>query len=61
MRLALVDLQQQLTFSWVEIDIDRDKDLIRQFDEFVPVLYYQGTKVCHYFLDEQTLRDLINR
>ncbi|MCK4710318.1 MAG: glutaredoxin family protein, partial [Gammaproteobacteria bacterium] len=40
MRLALVALQKQLDFEWVESDIDRDTDLILLYDTLVPVLQY---------------------
>jgi len=61
MRLALVALQKELTFSWQEIDIDRDTDLIRQFDTLVPVLQHEGEEICHYFIDEDTIRQRVNR
>ena len=60
MRLALVKLQQQLDFDWIEIDIDRDTNLIRQFDVMVPVLQYQGQELCHHFIDEKAIRRLIS-
>ncbi len=59
MRLALFRLQQDMPFSWKELDIDRDKALIRQFDAYVPVLHFQGEEVCHFFIDEQAVRDRI--
>jgi len=59
MRLALMALQQELDFSWIEIDIDHDTDLIRRFDTLVPVLERDGEEVCHYFLDEKALRTYI--
>ncbi len=59
MRLALIKLQSQLNFTWKEIDIDRDTDLIRKFDSLVPVIEYQGSEVCHHFFDEKALRRLL--
>ena len=59
MRLALVALRKQLGFDWDEIDIDRDTDLIRQFDTLVPVLRYEGKEVCHYFIDEDAVRNIV--
>ncbi len=56
MKLALVALQRDLDFDWQEIDIDRDTDLIRQFDTLVPVLQFDGEEVCHYFLDQEAVR-----
>ncbi len=59
MRLALVALRKQLEFDWDEVDIDRDTDLIRQFDTLVPVLQYEGDEVCHYFIDEDAVRSIV--
>jgi len=56
MRLALMALQKELTFDWVEVDIDRETELIRRFDTLVPVLELNGVEVCHYFIDEKALR-----
>jgi hypothetical protein len=55
MRLALVKLQKKVDFSWVEVDVDRDTRLIRQFDTLVPVLEFEGEEVCHYFIDEPAI------
>jgi len=56
MRLALMALQKELTLDWIEVDIDRDTELIRRFDTLVPVLELNGVEVCHYFIDEKALR-----
>ncbi len=60
MRLALVALQKELEFEWLESDIDRDTDLIRLYDSKVPVLQYQGKEVCHYFIDEKAIREIVS-
>ncbi len=59
MRLALIKLHQQFKFTWKEVDIDRDTDLIRKFDSLVPVIEYQGKEVCHHFIDEKALHRLL--
>jgi thioredoxin reductase (NADPH) len=61
MRLALVALRKELALEWDEIDIDRDTDLIRQFDMLVPVLHFEGKEVCHYFIDEAAIRETLHR
>ncbi len=61
MRLALYNLQRQQAFDWDEVDIDRDTDLIRRFDTLVPVLYHDDREVCHHFIDEPAVRDLLAR
>ena len=62
MRLALDRLEARSgrSIDRVEVDIDRDTDLIRRFDSLVPVLYYRGEEVCHHFLDETAVRALID-
>lgn len=60
MRLALLALQRDLDFSWVESDIDRDTALIRLYDSSVPVLQFQGKEVCHHFIDEKAIRDIVS-
>lgn len=60
MRLALVKLQKKVDFSWTEIDIDRDTQLIYQFDTLVPVLQLDGKEVCHYFIDEKAILELLS-
>jgi len=56
MRKALVVFnRKKKPINWSEIDIDRDKNLIAQYDSKVPVLCNSGQEVCHYFFDEQAL------
>ena len=59
MRLALLRLQKSIVFSWQEVDIDRDVELIRRFDVLVPVLYYRDQEVCHHFINESAIREII--
>jgi hypothetical protein len=59
MRLALVKLQKKQDFTWTEIDIDRDTQLIYQFDTLIPVLQLEGKEVCHYFIDEKAILELL--
>lgn len=41
--------------EWREVDIDRDRALVRRYDRLVPVLCHGETEVCHYFFDESAL------
>lgn len=41
--------------SWHEIDIDRDAELVRQYDVLVPVLCLGDSEICHHFFDETGL------
>lgn len=56
MRKALVAFTaDHPQISWREVDIDRDIELIRQFDARVPVLCHDQTEICHFFFDESAL------
>ena len=56
MRKALVVFtRKHPQVSWVEVDIDRDFELIRRYDARVPVLCYDNTEICHFFFDESAL------
>jgi hypothetical protein len=43
------------------IDIDADDALVARFDELVPVLFadLSQPELCHYFLDESKVRELL--
>ncbi len=56
MRKALLAFNRNhLQLSWLEVDIDRDIQLIRRYDALVPVLCLGKTEICHYFFDESAL------
>ena len=52
---ALRGLQSRLAFELTLVDIDRDPDLQRRYDERVPVLAEAEQEICHYHLDEKAL------
>jgi thioredoxin reductase (NADPH) len=58
---ALRGLQLQLGFELQLVDVDRDPELVRRYDEWVPVLYLGEREVCHYHLDEQVLRQFLDQ
>ncbi len=56
MRKALVVFSKHhQPLEWREVDIDRELDLVRQYDQRVPVLCYHNREVCHFFFDESAL------
>jgi hypothetical protein len=59
----LADLQvlgRSLALPPLEVvDVDADPQLQRRYGVQVPVLLLDGTKVCHFRLDEQELRRLL--
>jgi glutaredoxin len=58
---ALRGLQRRLEFELQLVDVDRDAELARRYDEWVPVLCLGEREVCHYHLDEQVLRQFLGQ
>lgn len=56
MLLALRLLQQELQFNLHTIDVDSDPLLEQRYGEWVPVLTSPQGELCHYFLDQDTVR-----
>jgi hypothetical protein len=51
--LETMDLTQ--TGSITMVDIDKDPDLTRRFNDLVPVLFVNDTEICHYKLNKKRL------
>jgi hypothetical protein len=61
MRKALIVFNRnRQSIDWQEIDIDRDLNLISQFDAHVPVLCIEEQEICHHFFDERALLAVLN-
>jgi hypothetical protein len=63
---ALMRLQapgRPITVDVIDIDTADDASLLARFDELVPVLYADlaAPELCHYFLDEVKVRELLNK
>jgi hypothetical protein len=63
---ALMRLQapgRPITVDVIDIDTADDASLLARFDELVPVLYADlaAPELCHYFLDEAKVRELLNK
>lgn len=43
----------------VDVDADADPELEALFNELVPVLLYEGTELCHHFLEVAKVRDYL--
>lgn len=50
-REQLTQLQREADFQWREVDIDTDPELLREYNEEVPVIYVDGRKCFRYRLD----------
>jgi hypothetical protein len=66
MRDALQKLVEHVPHQIVIEDVDQDPELLKLFDELVPVLYARksadknssdaGQQLCHYFLDADKVK-----
>lgn len=41
------------------IDVDANPVLLERYDELVPVLLHDEKELCHYFIDDAKVRDLL--
>ena len=48
-----------LSFVWKEVDVDSDPELVRQFNEEVPVVFIDGKKAFKYRMDEREFLRLL--
>ncbi|WJZ77014.1 glutaredoxin family protein [Paraburkholderia sabiae] len=56
MRAALEPLLAEFGVRLEVIDIDTDPSLEARYNDWVPVLTYEGVELCHYHLDETRVR-----
>jgi glutaredoxin len=55
---VLAEARRQAAFEYQEVDIDRDAELRRQYNDEVPVIAIDGAKAFKYRVD---LKDLLRR
>ncbi|MGH9670360.1 MAG: glutaredoxin family protein [Terriglobales bacterium] len=55
---TLARLEKCGGFTWKELDVDSDPELVRQFGEQVPVVFIDGKKAFKYRMAE---RDFLRR
>lgn len=56
MRKALQPLIDEFGAQLLEVDVDSDVALEERYGELVPVLLGDDGELCHYFLDEASVR-----
>jgi hypothetical protein len=49
-------LQRELGFCLHTVDVESDPQLEQRYGEWVPVLASPQGELCHYFLEEETVR-----
>jgi glutaredoxin len=59
MRAALEPLVVEFGVQLEVIDIDADASLEARYNEWVPVLVFEGVELCHYHLDEARVRSAL--
>ena len=57
--LQLYQLQQEHDFTVVEIDVDSSPQLIEQYGSQVPVVTCGDEQLCHYFLDQAAVMQVL--
>jgi len=50
---TLKSLQSEVDFHWREVDIDSSEELLRLYNESVPVVYIDGRKSFKYQMSQQ--------
>jgi glutaredoxin len=59
-KTSLVRLAGRVPFHLREIDIDTDPELVRQFNDDVPVVFLQGRKAFQHRLNEEEFLRLVS-
>lgn len=57
----LRELEAAWGFRVRVMDVDADPELLRRYNETVPVLEGAGVEICRYVLDEEALRQHLAR
>lgn len=60
MLAALERRRGEFLFEIEVVDVDADPALEAAYGERVPVLTVDGRELCHYFLDEAKVREVLN-
>ena len=60
MELALIPLAAEFGVDIELVDIDADPELEALYDEWVPVLLYEGSELCHHVLETGKVRDYLS-
>ena len=55
--VALRELQADLAFELLELDITADEALHRAYFERIPVISLDGEELCEYFVEETLVRE----
>lgn len=59
MEAALAPIVAEFDVAVEVLDVDEDPVLEERWGELVPVLLHRGKEICHYFLDEPAIREVL--
>lgn len=59
MLAALEATRGEFDFAVEVVDVDTRPEWVERYDQLVPVLTLAGTEICHYFLDLERLRTVL--
>ena len=60
MEVALAPVLADFSAVLQVLDVDADPALEAKYDELVPVLLHGETELCHYFLEEEKVRQYLD-
>lgn len=61
MEVAVAPLAAEFGIPLRIVDVDADPQLEAKYDELVPVLLLGEHELCHYFLDEAKVREVLGQ
>lgn len=61
MEVALAPIAAEFGVAVEVLDVDQDEALEGRWGELVPVLLQGGEEICHYFLDEAAVREVLGK
>jgi len=60
-KAVLLQVQQEIPFELLEVDIERDPLLLERFKTEIPVVFVDGRKLSHHKVDVEALRNRLER
>lgn len=57
---TLAEWREELDIDIERVDVDRSAELVARYGLRIPVLVCGDTEICHFFLDLEALRRVVN-
>lgn len=58
-KVTLLKLQKEFSFSLIEVDIEKDKEIFEKYKYLIPVLEIDGEKIFTYKVNEAELKTIL--